>query len=446
MKLNIFCKHILFLCLIPLAGFCQEKDIIMPLDTGQKMPDVVLNNVFNYSKDSIKLSDLRGKLVIIDFWGTGCSGCIESFPDMEQLQRDFGDSIQIVMVNNQSEDSTKRFFRLHPKIKIPNLPFATGDTILSRYFPHYTVPEHVWIDKDGIIRAITYSKNSTVQNIQEVLNGERISLHIKRDVYSFNREVPIIAQNTEPYLSKMKYSSSLLSAIDGIGGSTSLRENGSDYPYHIQYNDLSARLLFVNAFQENGKYNFWGAKNSVILEVKDKLRFEVPTDPQQYNYWQTHYSYCYDLWVPPDQATRIYDIMKRDLENYFNAYGKIEKRKVECLVLVRTTKKDLLYSKGGKSEFIANKAPYNSEIYYRNWDFNDIVSTIHMILDQLQLSTPFINATGYKGKVDMIIPYDNGFIKYNLQQLRNSLQKYGLDLKKEKRKTNVLVIRDLNQK
>lgn len=444
MKFNLCYTLTLFLCLMSFVGLCQQKNTMMPLDTGQKMPDVVLTNIINYKKNSIELSDIKEKLVIIDFWGTGCRGCIESFPHMEQLQKHFGDSIQIIMVNSQSEDSTIKFFKLHPKIKIPALPFATGDTILSRYFPHYTVPEHVWIDEDGIIRAITYGENATIQNIQKVLKGESLSLRSKKDVHGFNRELPIIAQNEEPFINKMKYSSSLFSAIDGIGGYSSFRKDGVEYPYHIQYNDMPARSLFIYAFQENGKYDFWGAKNSVILDMKDKLRFEVPSDPQKYNYWQTHYSYCYDLWVPPDQASRIYGIMKRDLENYFNAYGKIEKRKVECFVLVRTTKKNILHSKGGKSGYSFRKAPHDTSAYFSNMPFKDFVIYLRSLLDQQQLITPFMDATKYNARVDIALPASLFDIKFDLKLLRQSLMKYGLDIKAEKRKIDVLVIHELD--
>lgn len=441
MKLNIFYRVNILLLFTPLLSLSQQIDIIHPLDTGQKMPDVVLSNVINYSKDYIRLSDLKGKLVIIDLWGTGCTACIESFPHIEQLQKEFINKLQIIMVNEESEDSIKRFFSLHPKIKLPKVPFVTGDSILSLYFPHRTVPEHIWIDANGIIRAITDSNNATPQNIQKVLNGQHIAFRIKKDVFGFNGSMPIIAQNNEPFLNKMKYSSTLLSHIDGIGGYSSLREKGFDYPYHIQYNDMSAKQLFIFAFEENGKYDFWGAKNSVILDVKDKYKFERPADPQKYNGWVTRYNYCYDLWVPPKQSYRIYDIMKNDLENYFNAYGKIEKRKVECLVLVRTTQDDKLHSKGGKPEFTFRKVPHDSLAYYHNLPFERFETRLHLLLNNQRLRTPFVDATGYIGKVDIALPASLFDREFDMILLKKSLMKYGLDLKKEERVRNVLVIR-----
>ncbi len=444
MKYKIIYTIIILLVFTHSLCFGQSTNNIHPLDTGQKMPDVVLHNVINYNQDHIRLSDLKGKLVILDLWGTGCTACIASFPHIDQLQNKFGNKIQFIMVNRESKDSTRHFFSLRPKIKLPKVPFVTEDSILSAYFPHRTVPEHIWIDKSGVVRAITDPNNATSKNIQKVLEGQHIEFRIKRDVFGFKSEMPIMAQNNEPFLNKMKYSSSLFSSIDGVIGYSSSKEKGAENPYHIRYNGMSARLLFVFAFEENGKYDFWGAKNSVILDVRDNDKFVRPKDPQKYNYWATHYSYCYDLWVPPDQANRIYDIMKNDLENYFNAYGKIEQRKIDCFVLVRTTKNDKLHSKGGNPERAFRKAPYDSLYYFRNWYFKYFVSILHRLFDNQRLATPFVDATEYKGKVDIAIPaslFDKGF---NMDLLRKSLMKYGLDIKKERRKVNVLIISNIH--
>jgi thiol-disulfide isomerase/thioredoxin len=62
------------------TGICQQRSgAIQPLAVGDSIPyDLVLKNVYNYQGSSIRLSDLKGKLVILDFWNTGCAGCITS--------------------------------------------------------------------------------------------------------------------------------------------------------------------------------------------------------------------------------------------------------------------------------------------------------------------------------------------------------------------------------
>ena len=58
-----------------------------PAQTGQTLPDHVYQNVINYQADTLKLSDFKGKLVILDFWGTRCLSCITAFPKMDSLQK-----------------------------------------------------------------------------------------------------------------------------------------------------------------------------------------------------------------------------------------------------------------------------------------------------------------------------------------------------------------------
>lgn len=46
------------------------------LTVGDVMPDITFNNLVNYKSSSAKLSDFKGKLVILDFWATTCLSLI----------------------------------------------------------------------------------------------------------------------------------------------------------------------------------------------------------------------------------------------------------------------------------------------------------------------------------------------------------------------------------
>src|SRR5258705_5959636 len=63
------------------------KTEIHELTIGDKVPDIVFENVLNYKNKKAKLSDFKGKLVILDIWSVGCISCIESFPKLEALQK-----------------------------------------------------------------------------------------------------------------------------------------------------------------------------------------------------------------------------------------------------------------------------------------------------------------------------------------------------------------------
>ena len=81
--------HALGLALLaPAASFA--------LDAGQPAPDVDLPD----SAIAKRLSDLKGRLVYVDFWASWCGPCRQSFPWMNDMQRKYGArGLQIVGIN-----------------------------------------------------------------------------------------------------------------------------------------------------------------------------------------------------------------------------------------------------------------------------------------------------------------------------------------------------------
>ncbi len=414
-----------------------------PLKIGQKCPDVVLKDIINYPASEAKLSDFKGKLVILDFWGLYCSGCIAAFPEMDSLQRRFGNKIQIIMVNKEDEDSTKRFFAERKNIKMPPLPFVTGDSILSGFFPHLLVPHHVWIDSTGTVRYITDGWNTTAAHIQDFLEGKDIRLPEKRDILHFDWDKPFITIADSNIQNQVEYYSYIMHAINGLSGSYGIdSKGGSSIPNHISFNRAPAIRLFAMAFGENGKYDF-EPRNTVILEVKDTSKYIIPKNIDAFNKWQTKYSYCYELMVPPSQADQLYTFMQQDLMRYFGVKAKVEKRNIKCLVLCLISRKDKLQTKGGTPKTNFYSRTEDSIKYYHNHPFNEFVSNLKGYYKREGLAVPFIDGTGYSGNVDIEISADVWANIMNISAVNNALKKYDLQLKEKDLPTEVLVIRDV---
>lgn len=160
---------------------------IVPLGVGDHVPDVKITNLYNFPASKIHLSDFSGKPLILDFWAAWCGSCLKAIPSLDSLQREFGDSVQILLVNpKDAGDDRAKVEGTLIKIKPSNvtsicLPVVLNDTELFELFDFSAVPHYVWIDSGGIIRAITESKEVTRENIRSLIKGKSLDLPVKSD-------------------------------------------------------------------------------------------------------------------------------------------------------------------------------------------------------------------------------------------------------------------------
>ncbi|SEN68561.1 Thiol-disulfide isomerase or thioredoxin [bacterium A37T11] len=174
-----------FMCLNAL-GQNQTIDLTATgIQIGQQVPDITVSNIHNYKTSTAKLSDFRGKLLIIDFWATWCSPCVAMIPKMDSLQKVFGDKVQFVSVTYQKEEEVLPFLEKFEKQqgKHFELPVVTGDTSLHRLFPHRILPHYAWINKKGLLQGITELFEITTLNVQNSLTDPTYKLIQKRDFY-----------------------------------------------------------------------------------------------------------------------------------------------------------------------------------------------------------------------------------------------------------------------
>ena len=95
------------------------------------------------------LSQMRGQVVLLNFWATWCAPCIEEMPSLEALGRDLP-QVKIIGVATDADPAAYNSYLLrHP------LPFFTvldsAQTSNMKYGT-YRFPESYIIDKAGVIR------------------------------------------------------------------------------------------------------------------------------------------------------------------------------------------------------------------------------------------------------------------------------------------------------
>jgi thiol-disulfide isomerase/thioredoxin len=129
------------------------KDAAISL-RGQAPPEIDSSLWLNTNNRTLKLADLRGKYILLDFWFTGCGPCHGDFPSVKlvhELYKDKG--VQVIGIHNNS--STPEAVREHvAKIGLP-FPVAVdhpdGRTI-ARFEEHgipHGYPDYVLISPEG---------------------------------------------------------------------------------------------------------------------------------------------------------------------------------------------------------------------------------------------------------------------------------------------------------
>src|ERR1700682_1307659 len=148
------CIYLILALFISFSNIHAQTGKSEYLSIGDICPNLIFPDLINSKKASLKMSDFKGKLVIIDFFGTFCIPCVKALPKMDSLQRKFKYDLQIITVSSEFRHIVNDFFtRLKMKQEF-SMPFVAEDTTLYRLFKHSYIPFYVIIGKDGLIKAM----------------------------------------------------------------------------------------------------------------------------------------------------------------------------------------------------------------------------------------------------------------------------------------------------
>lgn len=320
-------------------------DIIKPLQLGDEIPNDLWElplRVGNHPEglDEIRLSDYKGKLIILDFWATWCSVCLAGFPELDSLQRSFGESIQVLLVNPSESDSQvyERINKLvarNPDFSLPAVPLINGAELFAHYFPYSQVPHHIWIDPNGKVHAITYGDNTNRYTISKFLKDEEVVLEHKLLHSKFDGLLPFVSENNGAD-SRISSYTIFSNYISEVAASSQLKRDEEDKPVRLMCFNQSLPQLFATAYGEALEFspsNLFFQKSRLVLEVNDTSRFMFPNELAEYRKWVKENTFCVDIWVCPDGKSDVFGMLKSHLEDVFPYKAQIENRSFPCWVL-----------------------------------------------------------------------------------------------------------------
>jgi thiol-disulfide isomerase/thioredoxin len=123
---------------------------------------------------SLKLSDLRGKVVVLDFWATWCEPCKEEIPQFIALQEKYPQQLQVIGLSMDDDEKPVRAFQQQYKM---NYPVALATPALAgQYGGILGLPITFVIGRDGRIveRHIGAADVSVIEaEVRKLLAGGR---------------------------------------------------------------------------------------------------------------------------------------------------------------------------------------------------------------------------------------------------------------------------------
>ena len=119
-------------------------------------------------EEEFNLDQLKGKVVLIDFWGTWCGPCMQGVPKLKELNEMYKDDLAILGIASDQEESWRKGIEEH-ELNWIHLLDAKGDIALNNY--NITgFPTKFLIDREGIIRFKEIGENED-SKLEEVLKS-----------------------------------------------------------------------------------------------------------------------------------------------------------------------------------------------------------------------------------------------------------------------------------
>ena len=120
---------------------------------GSPAPDFTLPLFDQFEQDALTLSDLRGQVVVVNFWASWCVECYREAELLEQAWRDYKDQ-GVVFLGVDYLDTDKEGLAYMEKYGITYPSGPDLGTKISKAYGLTGVPETIFIDKDGNIALV----------------------------------------------------------------------------------------------------------------------------------------------------------------------------------------------------------------------------------------------------------------------------------------------------
>lgn len=156
----------IIMCAIVYSGYCQSEN----LQNGDyasafQLPD---------STGKLhRLSDFRGKYVLLDFWASWCKPCIKSMPNLKEVHYKYASILPLMVIGISVDFSKEAWVKAIDKHHLPWLNLGTlrkDYTVIREEYQVMAVPKTFLIDPDGQIIGVNLEENALIDKLDGLFN------------------------------------------------------------------------------------------------------------------------------------------------------------------------------------------------------------------------------------------------------------------------------------
>ncbi|PHR59914.1 MAG: hypothetical protein COA43_08070 [Robiginitomaculum sp.] len=104
------------------------------------------------------VKDLRGKIVLVDHWNTGCSACIAAMPGIDRTYQKYKDKgFEVVSICYDATERKKRVLRIEEELGLtwPTVDGESQEAFIKKKYGYQGYPQYMLLNRDGTLYAGT---------------------------------------------------------------------------------------------------------------------------------------------------------------------------------------------------------------------------------------------------------------------------------------------------
>lgn len=170
-QILIWVLLVVLLVIVAIGLKRTQQGTVQPGDHIQDLTLTLYSGYEYNGRSQIRLSDLAGKVVVINFWASWCKPCEQEAAELEQAWEYYKPGGRVVFIGADYVDTEPE---ARAYLKKFGITFPTGPdlgTKISQMFRIKGVPETYFIDSNGVLKYVQVGPFTSVEQIKSIVDA-----------------------------------------------------------------------------------------------------------------------------------------------------------------------------------------------------------------------------------------------------------------------------------